>query len=139
MRLLLIVTTMAVLGLPACAPQPADIEQKAAVPILEPEPFAAQMARDDSFVLNVHTPDEGSIPGTDAAIAFDELEARRSELPNDLDASLVIYCMSGNMSVDAAETLTDMGYTDIVDLRGGMKAWRDAGRPLLPADSAVGG
>ena len=41
--------------------------------------------------------------------------------------------MSGNMSATAAETLAAMGYSDIVDLRGGMEAWQAAGRDLLPA------
>ena len=37
------------------------------------------------------------------------------------------------MSATAAETLAAMGYSDIVDLRGGMEAWQAAGRDLLPA------
>ena len=88
---------------------------------------------DDRYVINVHTPDEGSIAGTDVAIPFDELESRESELPPDRGTRLAIYCMSGNMSESAAETLSAMGYDDIVDLRGGMEAWQSAGRELEPA------
>lgn len=87
----------------------------------------------DRYVINVHTPDEGSIVGTDLAIPFDQLEQRKAELPAERSTRLAIYCMSGNMSATAAATLSSMGYSDIVDLRGGMEAWQAAGRDLLPA------
>ena len=38
--------------------------------------------------------------------------------------------MSRNMSAEAAQTLSAMGYTDIVELDGGMRAWSESGRPL---------
>jgi 3-mercaptopyruvate sulfurtransferase SseA len=36
------------------------------------------------------------------------------------------------MSADAVETLTALGYRDIIELRGGMIAWVADGRTLLP-------
>jgi phage shock protein E len=39
----------------------------------------------------------------------------------------VLYCRSGNMSAEAAETLVGLGYTDVWDVRGGMIAWERAG------------
>ena len=88
----------------------------------------------DRISLNVHVPDEGSIAGTDLSIPFDELEARQGELP-DPSTPLALYCRSGNMSATAARTLTALGFTDVVELEGGMLAWQEAGRPLLPATS----
>ena len=39
------------------------------------------------------------------------------------------------MSAEAVQTLRDLGYTDVVELRGGMEAWTADGRDLLiPAD-----
>ena len=81
-------------------------------------------------MINVHTPDEGSIPGTDLAIPFDQLTARADQLPADRGTGLAVYCMSGNMSETAVDTLTDKGYLDLTELRGGMEAWEQAGRPL---------
>jgi phage shock protein E len=81
--------------------------------------------------INVHTPDEGTIPGTDLAIPFDEITSS-NELPEDLDTPLAVYCRSGNMSEDAVDDLEALGYTDIVELDGGFDAWEAAGRELDP-------
>jgi hypothetical protein len=35
------------------------------------------------------------------------------------------------MSAEATPVLQRLGYTNIIDLKGGMNAWRDAGLPLL--------
>lgn len=131
----LLLTGMLLAG--CAASQTADngtaADQARPTPLLSPEEYAAMLEADDRYVINVHTPDEGSIAGTDLAIPFDELESRESELPPDRGTGLAIYCMSGNMSESAAETLSEMGYDDIVDLRGGMEAWLSAGRELEPA------
>ncbi|MFP5335742.1 MAG: rhodanese-like domain-containing protein, partial [Actinomycetes bacterium] len=88
-----------------------------------PVEFAAAVDADDRFLLNVHTPDEGSIPGTDAAIPFDRLEDRAAELPADPGTPLAVYCKTGRMSAEAVTTLATMGYRDLVELDGGMVAW----------------
>jgi len=46
---------------------------------------------------------------------------------------LTIYCMTGHMSAIAGQTLTGLGYTDIVELDGGMEAWQVMGQPFIPA------
>lgn len=103
---------------------------------LDPDAFAARVARPSAFVVNVHTPYAGEIDGTDTFIAFDEIVGD-SRLPTDKDAELVLYCQSGRMSQTAAESLVGAGYTNVADLEGGMDAWQDAGMPLraeAPAD-----
>ncbi len=85
------------------------------------------------MVVNVHIPDEGSIDGTDLMIPFDRVAARAAELPADRGEPLAIYCMTGRMSHVAAGTLAGLGYTDIVELSGGMQGWTSDGLPLDPA------
>ena len=109
-------------------------EDAGAVPTLvDPDEFAARIGGPDVVTINVHTPNEGSIAGTDLVVPFDEI-AESSELPADRSTPLAVYCRSGNMSADAVDDLVELGYTDIVELDGGFDAWEASGRPLEPAD-----
>lgn len=45
-------------------------------------------------------------------------------------AAIVLYCGGGFRSVLAADALQRMGYTSVVSMDGGIKAWREAGCPL---------
>ncbi|HEY5878531.1 MAG TPA: rhodanese-like domain-containing protein [Nakamurella sp.] len=105
----------------------------AGVRLIGPADFETQSA--DRVLINVHIPDEGSLPGTDLSLPYDEIDARVTELPAGRATPLAIYCMSGNMSEVAGRELVDLGYTDTVDLDGGMRAWQASGRSLLPAGS----
>jgi rhodanese-related sulfurtransferase len=42
-----------------------------------------------------------------------------------------LYCRSGNRSIDAANTLIDLGYTNIVELKTGINGWKEANKPVL--------
>lgn len=48
----------------------------------------------------------------------------------------VLYCASGGRSALAAQTLAELGYTDVAHLDGGIKAWKHAGHPTV-APTAV--
>ncbi len=48
----------------------------------------------------------------------------------DRSAKLVLYCGGGYRSALAAEALGQMGYTDVISLDGGWKAWQQAGLPI---------
>lgn len=52
-----------------------------------------------------------------------------SLIPNK-DEAIVLYCGGGYRSVLAADALQQMGYTNVVSMDGGIKAWRDAGYPM---------
>ena len=42
------------------------------------------------------------------------------------EATVVLYCASGNRSALAAESLMAMGYTNVRSMAGGFRAWVDA-------------
>lgn len=118
----------AVLALSACGTDtPTEVS---AARLVDPAEFAAAVAEPDRLTINVHVPFEGDIAGTDLSIPFDRIADQADRLPPDRSTALAIYCRSGPMSTTAAETLRDLGYTDVVELRGGMRAWQADGRPL---------
>ena len=43
------------------------------------------------------------------------------------DAALVLYCGGGYRSALAADSLRQMGYTNVESMDGGFRGWRDAG------------
>lgn len=107
----------------------------ASVRQLGPNEFRDAMAAESGFVLNVHTPYEGEIDGTDGFIPFDAITERAAELPQDKDEPIFVYCRSGRMSAQAIPALQQLGYTRIIELAGGMNAWREAGLPIMEQSS----
>ena len=97
------------------------VEELAAVVSDESSPYT---------VVNVHIPYQGEVAGTDYNIAFNDLDALVSTLP-DRNAPIVLYCRSGNMSEQATRRLVELGYTSIYDVPGGMNTWQASGRDLV--------
>lgn len=58
------------------------------------------------------------------------LERDVEALIPDKAAEIVLYCGGGFRSALSAESLQKMGYTGVISMDGGIKAWRDAGYPL---------
>ena len=48
----------------------------------------------------------------------------------DKQAPIILYCGGGYRSALAADALGQMGYTKVISMDGGIKAWRDAGYPM---------
>lgn len=119
-------------GAPAKPPagQPAAaVAQPVQVTKIDVDQLAAMLEDKDFTFVNVHIPYEGEIAGTDANIPFDQIANHLDQLP-DKDAKIVLYCRSGRMSDEASQELLKLGYTDVYDVVGGMKAWTASGRPL---------
>lgn len=47
------------------------------------------------------------------------------------DRRIVLYCAWGGRSALAADTLRRMGYERVAHLEGGLRAWKEAGQPLM--------
>jgi rhodanese-related sulfurtransferase len=122
----------------ACAAKPATTEEQAP-PSAGGENYRNLTAVDlhdllqagDVFLVNVHVPYEGEIPGTDASIAFDQIQEQLSAFPQSRSASIVVYCRSGSMSKTAAQSLVQAGYRQVSNLPGGYRAWIAQGYGFL--------
>jgi len=96
--------------------------------LISPEELRGMKGDENIVLVNTQIPFEGDIPGTDFSIPYDEIGANLEKLPE--DAKVILYCMTGPMSTEAAEVLVGRSYEDILELDGGMEAWRDAGFSL---------
>jgi rhodanese-related sulfurtransferase len=56
------------------------------------------------------------------------------ELVEARERRVVVICRSGNRSILAAYTLQQMGFTDTVSLKTGLKGWNDYDQPLVDWD-----
>jgi len=97
--------------------------------VLTPAQLHDMLASEDVYLVNVHVPYEGEIPGTDAFVPYTEIASKLDELPFG-EHPVVIYCRSGNMSSEAADAMVAAGAPPFYELSGGFNAWENAGYPL---------
>ncbi|MHB8571494.1 MAG: molybdopterin-synthase adenylyltransferase MoeB [Candidatus Dormibacteria bacterium] len=84
-------------------------------------------------VLDVREADEfadGHLPGA-RHVPRGFLESRIEGLVPDRGAEVVLYCAGGVRSAFAAETMQQLGYTNVVSMAGGFGAWKQAGQPFV--------
>lgn len=79
---------------------------------------------DDYILLDVRTTEEfaqGHIPG---AICIPNETIGTEEIPQlpDKDATILVYCRSGNRSKQASQKLAELGYTNVLEF-GGINTW----------------
>jgi sulfur dioxygenase len=84
----------------------------------------------DALVLDVRNTDEwndelGHIEGA-RQIPLPELQDRLGEIESWKGKPVVVVCRSGSRSARAAELLAASGFQQVMNLEGGMTAWRQA-------------
>ena len=89
-------------------------------------------SEDDLLLLDVREPQEYqicAIPGS-TLIPLGELPGRLAELEG--RRNIVVHCKSGVRSAKAVKLLREAGFSDTVNLKGGILAWIDRVDPSLP-------
>ena len=66
--------------------------------------------------------DEGHIPGA-IVIPYTEIENKAQQMLPDKDKLILVYCRSGRRSKIAAQSLADLGYTNVKEF-GGIIDWQ---------------
>lgn len=95
--------------------------------------FSELVADSNIVVLDVRTVAEFTEGHIERAILIDQgqsdfVEKAKATLP--IDKKIAVYCRSGRRSANAAGKLADIGYK-CVNLKGGIIAWKDAGKPIV--------
>jgi hydroxyacylglutathione hydrolase len=102
----------------------------ATLPQATPAEVASMLARGEATVIDVRNADEwdaGHLAGV-PNLPLGGLADRIDELPR--DRPVVLHCQSGTRSVIAASVLKAHGLTNVIDMKGGYEAWREAGLPV---------
>ncbi len=131
---------------PACGPN-ATITELRDEPAACDIPANGSQERDDSIdvktlrakldggeqieILDVREPVERDIArlANTKEIPLGELHERLNELPKDRE--IVVYCLTGNRSAQAARLLSEAGFAKVRSLQGGIRAWTDEIDPTL--------
>jgi len=88
--------------------------------------------RKDALILDLREAKEyegGRVPNA-MHIPLSQLATRGQELGRFTTRPLIAYCDRGNRSRSAAGALAKLGFKEIYTLRGGVRAWAEAGLPL---------
>jgi len=59
------------------------------------------------------------------------------ELAGEREREIVVICRSGKRSVLAADVMQQMGFSNVVSLKLGIRGWNDAELPLVDAEGNV--
>jgi rhodanese-related sulfurtransferase len=70
--------------------------------------------------------EQGYIPGAHH-VSKSYIEQQIEAVAPDRDQPLVLYCAGGVRSLFAAQTLQDMGYTNVASMSQGFQGWKSAG------------
>ena len=108
-------------------------EARQLVPETSPEEVKARLDQGPRpVVLDVREKEEfrqGYLPGA-VSLPRGFLEMRIEETVPEKSTPIVAYCAGGTRSLLAGRILRELGYTDVVSMRGGFTAWKNQGLPI---------
>lgn len=92
-----------------------------------------QEKADNVLLVDVREYDEwdaGHIPGA-LHIPLSQFASRTHEVLKNKEQEVVVYCLSGGRSAQAAMMLADMGHPSVSNLQGGISAWYNRGGEIV--------
>jgi adenylyltransferase/sulfurtransferase len=140
---------------PVCGPNPTvteliDYEQFCGVPAHDRSDYKAKNAEagvkgitvlelkaqidagERPVILDVRDPHEWEISAIEGTLRIpkSQVVARAAEIPRDRE--VVVHCKTGIRSRDSILLLQDLGFTNLVNLKGGINAWAREVDPSIP-------
>jgi rhodanese-related sulfurtransferase len=91
----------------------------------------ALINRRNAVLVDVREPSEyegGRIPNA-VHLPQSQIESRGHELKKHSSRPVITYCERGARSRTAASAIVKLGFGEVYTLRGGLRAWSDAGLP----------
>ena len=103
---------------------------KANIREITTEEAEAEIAQPGTVILDVREPDEyeqGALAGA-VHLPRGNLESSIEGRIPDKSAHVVVMCAGGVRSAFAADTMQQLGYSDVASIAGGFNRWKDEGR-----------
>jgi rhodanese-related sulfurtransferase len=119
-------------------------EARARIELVTPEAVSNEMATGDPILVDVREPVEwerhiaGALQVPRGLLEFvaDPASPRHND---ELRPSrrVIVYCASGARAALATLALKEMGYENVANMDGGLKAWIDSGLPTVEHHSDI--
>lgn len=88
-------------------------------------------SKTDFQLVDVRTPEEYAANHLQGALNIDYNGDEFEQMIQSLDKNkpVLVYCLSGGRSGNAAKALESKGFKEIYDMKGGMSAWKGSNKP----------
>jgi rhodanese-related sulfurtransferase len=99
---------------------------------VDPARATQLLNREHASLIDIRTPEEFAKGHVAQAknIPLDQLGSRTGDAGSK-DKPVIVMCANGQRSAKAAATLRTAGFTNVVNLVGGLGAWQTAGLPTV--------
>jgi len=87
--------------------------------------FDQMLQNKNFFLLDVRSSEQEKIQGTDENIPYKNIKEFLNKLPQDKHRKIIVYCGHGNTSLKASQALLDLGYSNVINLQGGITAYQE--------------
>lgn len=105
---------------------------KSSVTHVDPATAEKRIAESRVVVLDIRTPQEyaaGHLAGA-RNLDFNGADFAQKLAQLDRNQTYLVHCASGRRSTQSLETFQKLGFTSVLHLDGGIKAWTKAGKPI---------
>jgi rhodanese-related sulfurtransferase len=111
---------------PAVEETTASDQQASGIQVISAEEYKKAISSGKVQLVDVRTPEEYSSGHIDKAVNINYYDPEFKKQIAKLDKSkpVYIYCRSGSRSQGAAKIMQELGFTSIIDLRGGYMNYR---------------
>src|SRR6218665_535694 len=114
----------------------AGFTQPASAIVQKPDNFERSVSSGGQLILDVRSEKEfrtGHIAGAMQANWNDSAEFRQRLQHIDQQQPIYVYCLVGARSAAAARWMRGHGFSNVIELEGGINAWKAAGKSLESA------
>jgi rhodanese-related sulfurtransferase len=115
-------------------------QAKSAIENLTPDQVSEELSNNTATLIDLRESEElkengriaGSVHAPRGMVEFYADPATPYYRPEfDKSKRLIFHCAGGGRSALTVATLKEMGYENIAHLDGGIKAWKEAGKPVI--------